>query len=257
MRRILSIALPILLVSICGCGEIRESWDASAEAARAVHRGDAQALCGRFSEAMLSALPCDATERVLRQTVAAVGEPVGECHWGYTYRIQTLDPLHSVAIYKCPFARETVKVTVAIQVTDSGTEISGLWTDSSRIRTNPLLIRFELCRKINEAKNACVGPISTTAWDEPRIAVWNQWQNLRGGDEIAWSWLAPDGGDVTRLVHQVEESPPHDYRTWSYIDPAQLELANPYGTWTVKLELNDEQRDALDFEVVPGEAAGS
>jgi len=157
MQRIWSIALPILLVSICGCGQIRESWETCAEAARDLHRGDAQALCRRFSETMLSALPCHAMERVLRQTVAAVGEPVGECRWAYTYRIQTLDPLRAAAVYKCPFAHETVKVTVA--VTDRAT-----------------------------------------------------------------------------------------------VEPAELEVESPYGTWTVTVGLNGEEREPFRFEVVRGEA---
>jgi hypothetical protein len=250
MQRIWSIALPILLVSICGCGEVRESWEACSEAARDLHRGDAQALCRRFSETMVSALPCHAMERVLRQTVGAVGEPVGECRWAYTYRIQSLDPLRAVAVYKCPFEHEAVRVTVAVQVTDGGAEITGLWTDSPRIRSSRLLIKFEMCQKLDERRNACIGPVSKVAWSEPRISVWNQWQNLRGGDEVAWSWVAPDGTNVSRFAHQVEESPPFDYRTWSYIEPAELKVESPYGTWTVTVGLNDEERETLRFEIV-------
>lgn len=255
MRRTLWIVLPMLLASICGCGEMRESWRACAEATRALHRGDARALCGKFSETMLSALPCDAVERVLRQTVDAVGEPAGECRWAYTYLIQTFEPLRATAVYRCPFAREAVRVTVAVEVAGGGSEITGLWTDSPRIRSNPLLIRFELCRKLDETRGACFGPISEAPWSKPRISVWNQWQNLRGGDEVAWSWVTPSGEELVRFAHQVEESPAFDYRTWSSIEPAEFAVDNPYGIWTVRVELNQEERDRLHFEVVPGEAA--
>ena len=142
----------------------------------------------------------------------------------------------------------------AVEVTGGGAEITGLCTDSPRIRSSRLLIKFEMCQKLDERRNACVGPVSKVAWSEPRISVWNQWQNLRGGDEVAWSWIAPDGTNVSRLAHQVEESPPFDYRTWSYIEPAKLEVESPYGTWTVTVELNDEERELLRFEVVRGEA---
>ena len=154
------------------------------------------------------------------------------------------------AIYKCPFARESVKVTVTVEVTESGTRITGLWTDSPLLRSSPVLLRFELCREINEGRNACVGKLSETSWSEPRISVWNRWQNLRGGDWVAWEWFAPNGENVNEFKHQVEESPPFEYRTWAYIEPAKHEVADPYGTWTVKIGLNGEQLEAFQFEVV-------
>ena len=249
MRRQLSIALLILLACLCGCGEVQESWEACAEAAEDVHWGAAQALCGRFSEQMLETLPCDAVDRVLRQTAQAVGEPVGSCSWAYTYRIHSVDPLRATATYKCPFAREAVKVTVSVEVTESGTRISGLWSDSPSLRSHPVLLRFELCREINEKRNACVGPLSETTWSEPRISVWNRWQNLRGGDRVVWEWFAPNGDHVTEFGYQVEESPPFDYRTWTYIEPAKLQVGDPYGTWTVKLGLNWKELEAFQFEV--------
>jgi hypothetical protein len=152
MRRRVSVLLPILFVLLSGCADLQESWEACAEVAEDVHWGKAQALCERFSGPMLETLPCDAVERVLRQTVDLVGEPVGECRWAYTYRIHGVDPLQATAIYKCPFAREEVKVTVSVEMTESGTRISGLWSDSPRLRDQPVLLRFELCREIDKQR---------------------------------------------------------------------------------------------------------
>jgi hypothetical protein len=251
MQRHMSLALLVLLVSLPGCGGVQESWEACAEVAEDLHRGNAEALCGRFSEQMLETLPCDAVERVLRQTVDAVGAPIGECSWAYTYRIHGVDPLQATAIYKCPFSREALKVTVSVEVSENGTRISGLWSDSPSLRSHPVLLRFELCREIDAGRNACIGKLSETAWHEPRISVWNQWQNLRGGDRVSWEWLAPNGEKVTEFEYQVEESPPFDYRTWSYIEPAELEVGIPHGTWTVKLARNGKELEAFQFEVVP------
>lgn len=256
MRARLSIPPLIVLISLLGCAEVRESWEVSSRAARDVHQGNAQALCGRFSEKMLEALPCDAVERVLRQTVDLVGAPMGECGWAYTYRAHSIDPLQSVAIYKCPFARESVKVTVAVEVRESRTRITGLWTDSPLLRSRPVLLRFELCREINEGRNACIGRLTETSWSEPRISVWNKWQNLRGGDRVGWKWIAPGGESVAEFEHQVEESPSFDYRTWAYIEPAEMKTKNPYGTWTVKLGLNGKELEDFQFEVVHRGARG-
>ncbi len=250
MQRHLCFALLVLLTSLLGCGGVRESWEVCAEVAEDVHQGNAEALCGRFSEQMLEAVPCDALERVLRQTVDIVGAPIGECGWAYTYRIHGVDPLQATAVYKCPFSREALKVTVTVEVSESGTRISGLWSDSPSLRSHPVLLRFELCREIDAGKNACIGKLSETAWHEPRISVWNQWQGLRGGDRVSWVWLAPDGEQVAKHQHEVEESPPANYRTWSYIEPAQLQVRNPYGTWTVKLALNEKELEAFPIEVV-------
>lgn len=250
MQRRVSVALLVLLTTLAGCGGVRESWNTCAEAAEDVHHGNADALCQRFSERMAEALPCDAVERVLRQTVEVVGAPIGECSWGYTYRIHGFDPLQATAIHKCPFSREALKVTTTVEVTEGGTRISGLWSDSPSLRSHPMLLRFELCREIDTAKNACIGKLDETSWQVPRIAVWNQWQNLRGSDQVSWEWLAPNGEKITEHRYQVEESPPFDYRTWSYIEPAELALVNPYGTWTVKLALNGKELEAFPIEVV-------
>jgi hypothetical protein len=250
MRGHPSIALLILLAWLSGCAEIQESWEACAEAAEHVHQGDAEALCRQFSDEMLEALPCDAVERVLRQTVDLVGEPNDECSWGYTYRAHGIDPLQATSVYKCPFARESVKVTVAVEVREAGTRITGLWSDSPSLRSHPVLLRFELCKEINESRNACVGKLSEAHWNESRISVWNSWQNLRGGDRVAWEWLAPNGGHVARFEHQVEEDPPFNYRTWAFVEPAELQVAEPFGLWTVKLGLNGKELEAFSFEVV-------
>jgi hypothetical protein len=251
MQRRVSIPLLVLLGLLCGCAEVQESWEACAAAAEYLHQGDSDALCRQFSDGMLEALPCSAVDRVLRQTVDLVGEPVGSCRWHFTYRIHGVDPLQATSVYKCPFAREAVKVTVAVEVTETGTRITGLWSDSPSLRSHPMLLRFELCREIDERRNACVGKLSETAWSEPRISVWNQWQNLRGGDRVVWEWFAPSGDLVTEFEYRVEESPPFDYRTWAYIEPAKMKVASPYGTWTVKLGLNDRELEAFPVEVVP------
>ncbi len=250
MHRCLSVALLVLLTSLLGCGGVQESWHACADAADDLHRGNAEALCARFSEQMLEAVPCDALERVLRQTVDIVGAPIGECSWGYTYRVHGFDPLQATAVYTCPFAREALKVTVSVEVTESGTRISGLWSDSPSLRSHPMLLRFEHCREIDAGRNACIGKLSETAWHAPRISVWNQWQNLRGGDRVSWVWLAPNGDEVTEHRYEVEESPPFDYRTWSYIEPDEVAVGDPYGTWTVKLALNGKELEGFPIEVV-------
>jgi hypothetical protein len=250
MRRHLRIALPILLVSLCGCAEIRESWEACAAAADYVHLGNSDALCRQFSGKMLEALPCDAVERVLRQMADLVGQPIDSCSWRYTYQVQGIDPLQATAVYKCPFTREDVVVTVTVEVGEAGTSIVGLWSDSPSLRSHPMLLRYELCREIDARRNACVGKLSETAWTEPRISVWNSWQNLRGGDRVAWGWFAPSGEVVADFDYEVEESPPFDYRTWSYIEPAAIDLPDPYGTWTVKIALNGKELEAYPFEVV-------
>ena len=55
MRSRLRIALLVLLVSLCGCAELHESWEACAAAAEYVHLGDSDALCRQFSGKMLEA----------------------------------------------------------------------------------------------------------------------------------------------------------------------------------------------------------
>jgi hypothetical protein len=250
MRCRLFVALLLVLAPLHGCGEIQESWEACADAAEWVHLGDADALCGSFSEKMLEALPCDAVERVLRQTADLLGDPIDRCRWAYTYQVQSMDPLQATAVYKCPFARESLKVTVTVEVREGDTRVTGLWSDSPSLRSHPVLLRFELCREIHQGKNACVGKISEASWSAPRISVWNQWQNLRGGDRVAWGWFTPSGEVVADFDYEVEESPPFDYRTWAYIEPAAMKLPDPYGTWTVKIALNGKELDAFPFEVV-------
>ncbi len=83
---------------------------------------------------MANALPCDNLGALLQQTRELAGAPAGACRWAWTYRIQTLDPLRSGAIYTCPFERESVKVTVGIEVRDHTAMLSGLWLDSPGLR---------------------------------------------------------------------------------------------------------------------------
>lgn len=112
VKRAALAALGMLLLAATGCAEVREGWDIGAAAAANLHRQDAQALCKSFDPEMLTALPCDAVEEVMARTTAVVGEPTGECRWGYTYRIVALEPLRSVVVYQCPFTGETVQVTI-------------------------------------------------------------------------------------------------------------------------------------------------
>ena len=241
----------MLLLIATGCAEMRESWDTGAEAAANVHRQDARALCASFAPEMLSALPCDAVEEVMARTTAVVGEPTGECRWGYTYRIVALEPLRSVAIHQCPFARETVQVTVAVRADANGGQVTGLWMNSPGLRSTRLVVRFELCENIDEPGNGCVGEISETAWQRDRIHVWNHLQNLRSGDELVWKWFAPDGTQVTELHRSLDETPGFDHRTWSTIEPGRLpDVKDPYGRWRVVLEVNGDELGALAFQVV-------
>ena len=117
-----------------GCADVRESFEAGAVVAQTVQTGDAEALCERFTEDMANALSCERLGALLQETRRLAGAPVGACSWAFTYRIQTIDPLRSGAIYTCPFERETVKVTVGIEVRDHTALLAGLWLDSPSLR---------------------------------------------------------------------------------------------------------------------------
>ncbi len=134
MARARLFAVGMLLLATSGCSELREGWNTGAQTAANLHRGDAQAVCESFAPVMLSALSCDALEEVMSRVSAVVGEPTGECGWGYTYRIVALDPLRSVVVHRCPFARETLKVTVAVRVDADGAAVTGLWMNSPGLR---------------------------------------------------------------------------------------------------------------------------
>ena len=139
MQRARFLVLGILLLATSGCGELREGWKVGVETAADMHRGDARAVCESFAPVMLSALSCEALEEVMAGVSAVVGEPAGECRWGYTYRIVAVDPLHTVVVHDCPFTRETVNVTVAIRIDADGAQVTGLWFNSPGLR-NPQLV---------------------------------------------------------------------------------------------------------------------
>jgi hypothetical protein len=203
---------------------------------------------------MLAALPCDSVKAVMQRTTKLLGEPSGSCHWIYTYRIHSLAPLRATAIHECPFEREPVRVTVATEATDDGARISGLWIDSPTLRSTRLVVRFALCRDIDERERTCLGEISEATWASERISVWNHLQNLRADDRIVWKWYTPEGRRVGERVQQLTYPPAFDHNAWSTIEPAQLAVERPYGTWTVKVEVNGEEIGTFDFDVVPAPA---
>jgi len=134
MDRARLFAVGILLLATSGCAELREGWSTGAQTAANLHRCDARAVCQSFAPVMLSALSCDALEELMLRVSTIVGEPTGECRWGYTYRIVALDPLRSVVVHQCPFTRETMKVTVAVRVDADGAQVTGLWMNSPGLR---------------------------------------------------------------------------------------------------------------------------
>ena len=71
-----------------------------------------------------------------------------------------------------------------------------------------------------------------------------------GGQSVTNEWIATGGESVAEVEHQVEERTSFEYRTWAYIEPEELQVAEPYGSWTVKLGLNGKELEAFSFEVV-------
>ncbi len=251
MKRFL---FPFLLFAVAiftlGCDNTKRSWNLSRDAARMFHQGDHETLCQLYTPTMLELLPPEVMERVIRQTADAVGEPVGQCKWHYTYRITEFDPFRSFAIYKCPYQRESVKVTVAVEIEDAGPKISGLWADSPTLRKTPMLLRVVLCRGINENGHVFDSPLEMADWAEPRLYVWTEWQGLKSGDKVLFDWLGPDGTEVTYFNYDVPTDVERVWKVWSWIEPSQLEVAAPSGKWTVKIFLNDKEREAFKFDVI-------
>jgi hypothetical protein len=246
MKRSLQLFLAFVLLITAGCGKMKESYDMSEQTANDFHNKDAEALCSNFTQEMLDVMPCDVTKRVLDQTIAKVGEPIGECGWSWTYNITSFDPFRAVSIYKCPFEKETVKLTVVVDVMNDGAKISGLWADSSILRKSPMLLRVKLCENISG--NKCDGEVERIVWDMEKIYVANSWQNTKPGDKITWTWYTPDGDEVTNLTHNI--SGKHDpYYSWSYIEPSYYDKVQPYGMWKVVTKMNGIEADILEFEV--------
>lgn len=249
MRKIFLVALAIFSVLFFGCERVTKSLDVSRAAVDEFHRGAAQGLCGRFSDEMLESMSCDSLERVVRQTVDAVGEPAGKCRWYYTYKIVELDPFRTVTIYKCPFEKEEVKVTVVVDVTGDEAVVSGLWSDSPGIRNQRLLVRVELCREVDENSSACVEPLTEAQWTDSRIWVWTEWQGVRKGDRIIFEWFDPDNEAAGDFVHEVESENRRSYKSWSWIEPVELDIEEPYGTWTVRIGVNGKEIEAFPVRV--------
>jgi hypothetical protein len=134
-RRRVLIALVCLPVVACDSArDVEGSWDLASWTAREVHRGAGAELCARFSDEMLAVVSCEALERLLSQVHAAMGEPVSECRWAYTYRISALDPLVATTVRSCPFRSGELSVTVTAQVDRNREQVVGLWLDAPSIR---------------------------------------------------------------------------------------------------------------------------
>ncbi|HUT54247.1 MAG TPA: hypothetical protein VM658_12740 [bacterium] len=249
MKQIKPAALLSLLLLLGGCKQVSKSLDVSRWAADDFSGGKAESLCDRFSDEMRAAMPCDSMERVLRQTADLDGASQGPCKWNYTYKIMGLDPFRTVTIYRCPFAKEDIKLTVVVDVTDNGAFVSGLWSDSPRIREQRLLTRVELCGSINEKKSSCARKIEKASWGDPKIQVWTAWQGVRTGDKLIMEWRDPDGKQAADFVREVEPQEPGCYYFWSWIEPATTETSSPCGRWTVKIGANGKMIEEYPVEV--------
>jgi hypothetical protein len=247
------IALIILLVSGFGCKQVSKSLTVSRDAVEEFHRKDAQGLCDRFSAEMLESMPCDSMARIMRQTVDEVGEPTGTCRWYYTYQIIKLNPFRTVTVYRCPFEKEPVKVTVVVDVgTDEGTVVSGLWADSPRIRKQRLLVRVELCREVDKNTLRCVQPVTRAEWTQPWIIVWTEWQGLKKGDQLRMEWHSPQDEPLDNFEHEVKSHSSKSYMFWSWIEPKEVNnIDEPYGTWTVLISVNSRDVEIFPVEVIP------
>jgi hypothetical protein len=244
------IFLVLIGFTACGCKRVSKSLDVSRSAVEEFHRGAADGLCGRFSDEMIKAMPCDALARVIRQTRDAVGEPTGPCRWHYTWQIVKLNPFRTVTIYQCPYEKEDVKVTVVVDVTEEEAVVSGLWSDSPSIREQRVLIRVELCRDVDENALTCEAEISQAEWSWERIWVWTEWQGIRKGDKIIFEWYTPEGQAAGDFVHEVKRDPERSYKSWSWIEPEEMDIENPCGTWTVKIGVNGKEIEAFPVMVV-------
>jgi len=247
------IVLVVLAVSGFGCRQVSKSLTVSRGAVEEFHGKNTQGLCDRFSAEMLEVMPCDSMERIIRQTVEEVGEPTGRCRWYYTYQIVKLNPFRTVTVYRCPFEKEPVKVTVVVDVgTDEGTVVSGLWADSPRIREQRLLVRVELCKEVDKNTMRCVEPITRAKWTQPWIIVWTEWQGLKKGDKLSMEWHGPQDEPVKDFEHEVKPHSSKSYMFWSWIEPSELNnIYEPYGTWRVRIGVNSREVEAFPVEVIP------
>jgi hypothetical protein len=249
MKRIKLAALVGLLLFAGGCKQVSKSLDVSRWTADDFSGMKAQNLCDRFSDEMREAMPCDSVDRTLRQTADLAGAAQGPCQWNYTYKIVGLDPFRTVSIYRCPFAKEDIKLTVVVDVTDRGAFVSGLWSDSPRIREQRLLTRVELCGSVNEKNSSCAEKISAASWSDPRIQVWTAWQGVRTGDKLIMQWHDPDGKQAADVVREVKPQEPGGYNFWTWIEPATTETSSPCGTWMVKIGANRKMIEEYPVEV--------
>ncbi len=247
MKKSIQLLAAFLLLGLAGCGNMKESYNLSEQTAKDFHNQDADALCANFSDEMLEVMSCDVTKRVLEQTIAKVGEPTGECGWSLTYRITSFDPFQAVSVYKCPFEKEKVKLTITVDVTGEGAKVSGLWADSSILRKSGMLIDVKLCE--NLSGNKCGAEIEHARWDMEKIYVANNWQAIKEGDQITCKWYAPDGDEISKFTHRVKGDY-NPYYSWCSIEPSYFTIENPYGAWEMTTELNGDKINTFEFEVV-------
>jgi hypothetical protein len=250
----LIVCLALITVGCGSCRQVRKSWEVSRRAVDEFQEGKAEALCSRFSDEMLEAMPCDSTDLIIRQTAGLHGKSMGKCKWHYTYRVTRMDPFRSVARYKCPYTKEPIILTVVVDVTDNGAFVTGLWSNSELIRNElRLLTRVALCEEVNENTNRCDRRIEKAQWSWPRVYVWTSWQGVKNGDKLIMEWFSPAGQSVTDFVHEAQNGSSKTYNFWSYIEPEEVEVENPYGTWTVKIGANGKLIEEYPLEIIKRE----
>jgi len=140
-----------------------------------------------------------------------------------------------------------------VDVTDDGTFVSGLWSDSKILRKNSFLTRVELCRDVNPQNNWYIDPLEKSGWDSPRIYVWTSWQGVKKGDRLIMEWLGPSGQSVADYTHEVGDFESRSYQFWSWIEPNDLKVENPGGTWIVKIGINDRLIEEYPVVVETGQ----
>lgn len=245
----------ILLFTFSGCKQVSKSLTVSRHAVDEFHRKDSAALCDRFSSDMLDAMPFDSLERVISQTVQAVGEPVGECRWHYGYQIVGLDPFRTVTVYKCPHEKETLKVFVVLDVgTEEGTVVSGLWADSPIIRDLGILLRVELCPGVEENTMRCQEELEHAGWSMPRVYLWTEWQNVKKGDRLIMEWQTPDGRMIHDYVHEVKPHSSNTYMFWSWIEPHEIPADMHSDEVVVKIGINGREVESFPVKFIQNSA---
>jgi hypothetical protein len=242
----IAVALAVVGLAAMSCQDLGASRATMKGAAEEYQAGDAAALCGRFDPVMLEEISCAAMERMLRQTAAVVGAPVGECSAEASFKVQSFRPLKATGWYRCPFANDQVRLTFTAEVKNHQGRITGLWAESPRLKQAPMLIGVELARTVDERKGALTGPAEEASWAWPRIYIWTSWQNLKTSDLIAIKFIDPEGRAVAAFDHHPKTA---CYRWWAWIEPASLSVNDPLGDWTAAISINGNEVESYSFKV--------